>query len=220
MKFYFNQNIEALEEVVTIIDIIGVFVFAISGASTAMGKRLDPFGVFIVAFVTSVGGGTLRDMLIGRNPVFWMVDPIYVYIIMGGAFFAIIFRKKIGYLRRTLSLFDTIGLAIFTIIGIEIGVRSNLNPVIVISLGVMTGSFGGVIRDILVNEIPVVFSKEIYVIACVVGGMFYMGGIFFELSKFWNEIISIVVIILIRLVAVKYELVLPSFYTKDDREPK
>ncbi len=207
-----------MDEVVTIIDILGVFVFAISGASTAMSKRLDPFGVFIVAFVTSVGGGTLRDMLIGRHPVFWMVDPIYVYVIMAGAFFAVVFRKKIGYLRRTLSLFDTIGLAIFTIIGIEIGIRFDLNPVIILSLGVMTGSFGGVIRDILVNEIPVVFSKEVYATASLIGGMFYMGGVFFELSKFWNEIISITVIILIRLVAVKYEMALPSFYNDDDKK--
>lgn len=201
-----------MDEVVTIIDIIGVFVFAISGASTAMSNRLDPFGVFIVAFVTSVGGGTLRDTLIGRNPVFWMVDPIYVYVILGGALFAVVFRKKIGYLRRTLSLFDTIGLAIFTIIGIEIGVKYNLDPVISLSLGVMTGSFGGVIRDILVNEIPVVFHKEVYATASLVGGMFYMGGIFFGLDKFWNEIISITVIIAIRIVAVKYELALPSIY--------
>jgi len=210
--------IKVLEEVVTIIDIIGVFVFAISGASTAMGKRLDPFGVFIVAFVTSVGGGTLRDMLIGRNPVFWMVDPIYVYVIMAGALFAVIFRKQTGYLRITLSLFDTIGLAIFTIIGIEIGIRFDLNPVIVLSLGVMTGSFGGVIRDILVNEIPVVFSKEVYATASLIGGMFYMGGVFFELSKFWNEIISIAVIIIIRIVAVKYELALPSIYKEEKKE--
>jgi uncharacterized membrane protein YeiH len=207
-----------LDEVVTIIDEIGVFVFAISGASTAMGKRLDPFGVFIVAFVTSVGGGTLRDMLIGKNPVFWMVDPIYVYIIMGGAFFSIVFREKIGYLRRTLSLFDTIGLAIFTIIGIEIGVKFELNPVIVLSLGVMTGSFGGVIRDILVNEIPVVFRKEIYATASVVGGMFYMGGLFYSFDRLWNEIISISVIIIIRLIAVKYELALPSFYPNKEKK--
>ena len=200
----------------TIIDIIGVFVFAISGASTAMSKRLDPFGVFIVAFVTSVGGGTLRDMLIGRNPVFWMVDPIYVYVIIVGAFISVLFRKQIGYLRVTLSLFDTIGLAIFTIIGIEIGIKLELNPVIILSLGVMTGSFGGVIRDILVNEIPVVFHKEVYATASLVGGMFYMGGLFFELDKIWNETISIVVIIVIRIVAVKYKLALPSIYDKKE----
>jgi len=206
------------DEVVTILDIIGVFVFAISGASTAMAKRLDPFGVFIVAFVASVGGGTLRDMLIGKNPVFWMGDPIYVYVIMGGAFIAIMFKEKIGYLRKTLSLFDTIGLAIFTIIGIEIGVRFKLDPVIILSLGVMTGSFGGVIRDILVNEIPVVFRKEVYATASLVGGMFYMGGIFFGLDKFWNEIISITVIIAIRIIAVKYELALPSIYKKNNEK--
>ena len=201
-----------MEEVVTIIDIIGIFVFAISGASTAMSKRLDPFGVFIVAFVTSVGGGTLRDMLIGRNPVFWMVDPIYVYVIITGAFVSVLFRKQIGYLRVTLSLFDTIGLAIFTIIGIEIGIKLQLNPVIILSLGVMTGSFGGVIRDILVNEIPVVFHKEVYATASLVGGMFYMGGLYFELDKVWDEVISIVVIIVIRTVAVRYKLALPSIY--------
>ena len=205
-----------MDEVVTIIDIIGVFVFAISGASTAMSKRLDPFGVFIVAFVASVGGGTLRDMLIGRNPVFWMVDPVYVYVIMAGALVAVLFKDRIAYLRRTLSLFDTIGLAIFTIIGIEIGVRFELDPPIILSLGVMTGSFGGVIRDILVNEIPVVFHKEVYATASLIGGMFYMGGIFFGLDKFWNEIISIIVIIVIRIIAVKYELALPSIYKKKE----
>jgi len=209
--------VEDFNDVVTILDIIGVFVFAISGASTAMGKKLDPFGVFIVAFVTSVGGGTLRDTLIGRSPVFWMIDPIYVYVILAAAIFAVIFRKKIGYLRRTLSLFDTIGLAIFTIIGLDIGIRYNLDPVISLSLGVMTGAFGGVIRDILVNEIPVIFSKEVYAIASLIGGMFYMGGVFFELDKLWNQIISITVIIIIRLVAVKYKLALPTIYHTNEK---
>ena len=209
--------VDNFNDVVTILDIIGVFVFAISGASTAMGKKLDPFGVFIVAFVTSVGGGTLRDTLIGRSPVFWMIDPIYVYVILAAAIFAVIFRKKIGYLRRTLSLFDTIGLAIFTIIGLDIGIRYNLDPVISLSLGVMTGAFGGVIRDILVNEIPVIFSKEVYAIASLIGGMFYMGGVFFEVDKLWNQIISITVIIIIRLVAVKYELALPTIYHTNEK---
>jgi len=201
-----------LNEVVTIIDIVGTFVFALSGASTAMSKKLDPFGVFIIAFVTAIGGGTLRDVLVGRSPVFWMVDPIYVYIIIASTVFAVLFKEKIGYLRKTLSLFDTIGLAIFTIIGMEVGIRYGLIPIIVIALGVMTGSFGGVLRDILVNEIPVVFHKEIYATASLVGGMFYMGGQYFELDKTTNQVISITVIILIRLVAVKYKLALPSFY--------
>jgi len=207
-----------LNEVVTIIDIVGTFVFALSGASTAMGKKLDPFGVFIIAFVTAIGGGTLRDVLVGRNPVFWMDDPIYVYVIIISTIIAVIFKERIGYLRKTLSLFDTIGLAIFTIIGIELGIKYELDPVIVISLGVMTGSFGGVIRDILVNEIPVVFRKEIYATASLIGGMFYMGGEFFGLDKFWNELISITVIIFIRIVVVKYELTLPSFYDVGEEE--
>ena len=206
-----------MNEVVTIIDIIGTFVFALSGASIAMSKKLDPFGVFIIAFVTAIGGGTLRDVLVGRSPVFWMDHPVYVYIIIASTIFAVLFKEKIGYLRKTLSLFDTIGLAIFTIIGIEVGTDIGLNPLIVIALGIMTGSFGGVIRDILVNEIPVVFRKEVYATASLIGGMFYMGGQYFELDKLWNQLISIAVIIVIRLVAVKYELALPSFYNDDKK---
>ena len=181
-----------------------------------MSKRLDPFGVFIVAFVASVGGGTLRDVLVGRDPVFWMTHPIYVYVIAAGAIVAVVFRKKMNYLRTTLSLFDTIGLAVFTIIGIEVGSELNLEPIIIVALGVMTGSFGGVIRDILVNEIPVIFQKEIYVTASVAGGLFYLGGEYFNLEKVWNQLFSVIIIISFRLLAVKYKLSLPTFYNDNN----
>ncbi|MEN8139442.1 MAG: trimeric intracellular cation channel family protein [Bacteroidota bacterium] len=205
-----------MEEVVEILDIIGVFVFAISGALTAMRKKLDLFGVFIIAFVAAVGGGTLRDALLGRVPVFWMVYPVTVYAIMVGTFVAIVFRKMLGYLSRTLSLFDTIGLAVFTIIGIEIGTQFNLNPVIILALGVMTGSFGGVIRDVLVNEIPLIFHKEVYATASLLGGMVYMGGLYFNLNLIWNQILSIFVVIIIRSLAVHYSLALPGIYRKEE----
>lgn len=205
-----------MNEIVTLLDIVGVFVYAISGGLMASSKRLDPFGVFIIAFVTSLGGGTLRDTLIGRSPVFWMVDPVYVYIIITGAVTSVIFRHKMEKLRKTLSLFDTIGLGIFTVIGIEVGIAEELNPIIILSLGVITGSFGGVIRDILVNEIPVIFKKEIYATASILGGMFYMGGDYFELDKIWNQTISVIVIIILRLIVVKYKLALPSFYNDSE----
>lgn len=205
-----------MNEIVTLLDIVGVFVYAISGGLMASSKRLDPFGVFIIAFVTSLGGGTLRDTLIGRSPVFWMVDPVYVYIIIAGAVTSVIFRHKMEKLRKTLSLFDTIGLGIFTVIGIEVGIAEELNPIITLSLGVITGSFGGVIRDILVNEIPVIFKKEIYATASILGGMFYMGGDYFELDKIWNQTISVIVIIILRLIVVKYKLALPSFYNDSE----
>ena len=142
------------------LDILGTIAFAISGTLAAMHKRLDLFGVFIIAFVTAVGGGTLRDILIDRELVSWMQDLNYVYAIVVATIFAIIIRKKIAYLRTSLFLFDTIGLGIFTIIGTEIGIQEQLHPVITVILGTLTATFGGVLRDILCNEIPVILRKK------------------------------------------------------------
>src|SRR5690606_23538489 len=132
-----------------LLDILGTMAFAISGVLTALNKKMDPFGVFVIAFVTAVGGGTLRDVLIGRTPVGWMQDLNYVYVITAGFILAIIFRKKLDKLRTSLFFFDTIGLGVFTLIGLEKGMDVNLHPVICIALGTMTACFGGVTRDIL-----------------------------------------------------------------------
>jgi len=197
-----------------LLDIIGTCAFAVSGALTAMNKKLDPFGVFIIAFVTAVGGGTLRDILIGRTPVGWMRDLNYVYLIILGYFLAIIFRKKLDRLRTSLFLFDTIGLGVFTLIGLERGLDTNLHPVICIALGTMTACFGGVTRDILCNEIPVVFRKEIYATICIIG------GILFFILKRWNldnnvlYLIVSSVMITIRLMAVKFKWYLPALEPK------
>jgi len=196
------------------LDILGTVAFAISGVLVATNKRLDPFGVFIVAFVTAAGGGTLRDILIGRNPVAWMQDLNYVYAIIVAAIFAILIRKKIRYLNKSLFLFDTIGLGVFTIIGTEIGIQQNLHPIISIALGTMTATFGGVIRDILCNEIPVIFRKEIYASACIIGAIAFLISYQLNVADTINYTITISIIILIRLVAVKYKLSLPSFYRK------
>lgn len=191
------------------LDIIGTFAFAVSGFLTAFNKRLDLFGLFIIAFVTALGGGTLRDVLIGRTPVGWMIDLNYVYTVAGGMLFAILFRRKIEYLRKSLFLFDTIGLGVFTIIGIEKGIDANLHPVISIALGTMSASFGGVIRDLLCNEIPVIFRKEIYATACIVGGIFFFILNAFHLQNGFTYITTIGIIILIRLLVVIYKLELP-----------
>lgn len=196
---------------ITIIDILGTIAFAISGVLAAFEKKLDPFGVLIIAFVTAVGGGMLRDVLIGNTPVTWMVDVKYVFMILGAVIFGIIFRKKLRYLRTSLFLFDTIGLGVFTIIGIEKGLQFDLDPVICIALGTMTASFGGVIRDILSNEIPVIFRKEIYATACIVGGSLFFA---FKALQLHDNIIytsTALVIIIIRILAVKYSLKLPNF---------
>ncbi|MCR9182843.1 MAG: trimeric intracellular cation channel family protein [Flavobacteriaceae bacterium] len=197
-----------------VIDILGTIAFAISGVLTAMHKRLDLFGIFIIAFVTSVGGGTLRDLLLNTQIV-WMHNMTYIYVIFSSAIVAIIFRKKLNYVRKSLFLFDTIGIALYTIVGIEKGIQFGLHPIICISLGTMSACFGGVIRDILCNEIPIIFRKEIYATACILGGIFYFLLSFTTLDTNWIVIISGSVVITVRLFAVKFKLSLPSVYSKD-----
>ncbi|MFV8370295.1 trimeric intracellular cation channel family protein [Flavobacterium sp. LB2R40] len=197
-----------------LLDIIGTMAFAMSGALTAMNKKLDPFGVFIIAFVTAVGGGTLRDIMIGRTPVGWMLDLKYVYVISIGFVLAILFRKRFDRLRTSLFLFDTIGLGVFTLIGLEKGINIGLHPVICIALGTMTACFGGVIRDILCTEIPVIFRREIYATICILGGI-----VFFLLRKLnlENDVLYLttsLVIIAVRLMAVKFKWYLPTLEHK------
>lgn len=197
-----------------VIDILGTIAFAISGVSVAMNKRMDVFGLLIIAFVTSIGGGTVRDLLIGQTPVSWMTNMTYVYVILAATVFTIIFQNKINYLRMSLFLFDTIGIGLYTVVGIEKGLMAGLHPVICIALGTMTACFGGVIRDILCNEIPVIFRKEIYATACIAGGLVY-----FLLRKLPidNNLIFVIagaVVISVRLVAVKFKISLPSVYRK------
>lgn len=202
-------------KLILVLDIIGTLAFAISGVLTALHKRLDLFGILIIAFVTAVGGGTLRDLLIGTN-VAWMLDLTYVYVIFGATVFAIIFRKRIGYIRRSLFLFDTIGIALYTIVGVEKGIAAGFSPIICISLGTMTACFGGVIRDILCNEIPIIFRKEIYATACILGASVYFLLLNTRIPLDFIVIISGATVMTVRLLAVYFNLSLPSIYTKEE----
>ena len=192
-----------------LLDIIGTLVFAISGALTAIYKKLDLFGVYCIAFVTALGGGTVRDVMIGRTPVGWMLDIDYVYIITTGFLLSIIFNRYLERLRISMLLFYSIGLGFFTLIGLENGLEFGLSPVVCVILGTITATFGGVIRDILCNEIPVLFRKEIYATLCIAGGI-----LFFLLQELnvQENVISLIVaifIISIRLIAFKYNWSLP-----------
>ena len=195
-----------------VIDILGTIAFAVSGVLVAMDKKLDLFGVFIIAFVTAVGGGTLRDTLIGNTPVAWMKDATYVIVILGAVIFAILFRKQLKYLRKSLFLFDTIGIGLYTMVGIEKGLNVGLMPIMCIALGTMTASFGGVIRDILCNEIPVIFRKEIYATACILGGASYFLLRTLPIENTFAYIGAIGVVIGIRLLAVVFKITLPNIY--------
>lgn len=201
-----------------ILEVLGTIAFAISGALSAMNRRLDLFGIFIIAFVTAIGGGTLRDVLIGETPVTWMENIVYVYLIGSVTILAIIFRNKLNHLKKSLFLFDTIGLGVFTITGVETGIQNDLDPIISIALGAMTGTFGGVIRDILCNEIPVIFRKEIYATACIVGALAYI--ILYDLGVRTDVIYvaTSLTVILIRLIVVKYHISLPSFYPRSSND--
>jgi len=196
------------------IDILGTIAFAISGVLVAMEKRLDLFGVLIIAFVTAIGGGTLRDLLIGNTPVGWMHDLTYVITIFISVVFAIIFVNKLKYLRKSLFLFDTIGIGLYTMVGVEKGLEAQLLPIICIFLGTMTACFGGVIRDILCNEIPVIFHKEIYATACILGALSYFLIIQFPVKDEYAYIAAILVVILLRLLAVRFKISLPNIYGK------
>lgn len=194
------------------LDLAGTAAFAVSGALFAMNKRMDPFGVFIIAFVTAVGGGTLRDVLIDAHPITWMSDLVYVYTIVVSVIVAILFRTKMGYLSRSLFLFDTIGLGIFTITGTELGIQNGFHPVISVFLGVMSASFGGVIRDTLSNEIPLIFHKEIYATACIIGAVLFLLLNNLGVDPNLNYLLTTSTVIAVRLVAVRFKLQLPTFY--------
>lgn len=200
------------------LDILGTIAFAISGVLVAMHKRMDPFGVLIIAFVTAVGGGTLRDIMVGVEPVSWMRNMTFVYVIIASTVFAIVFRNYLKHLRRSLFLFDTIGIGLYTVVGIETGLVAGLHPIICIALGTMTACFGGVTRDILCNEIPVIFRKEIYATACIVGGLSYFLMRFFLNDENYLFIIAGLVVIIIRLIAVRFKISLPSLYKAEDTE--
>lgn len=197
------------------IDILGTIAFAISGVLVAMQKRMDPFGILIIAFVTAIGGGTLRDILIGITPVGWMKDMTFTYVILGSTVFAIIVRNRINYLRTSLFLFDTIGIGLYTVVGIEKGLNAGLHPIICIALGTISACFGGVIRDMLCNEIPVIFRKEIYATACILGGMIYFAMRYLPIDNNVIFVIAGAVVITARLLAVKFKISLPSLYKKE-----
>ena len=196
-------------------DLIGTFVFGISGVLVGLERKMDVFGMFILAFVTGVGGGTVRDVLIRTTtldpvPVFWMKNLMYVLMIVASVVITLPFKKKfVGHWSYWLMVFDTIGLGVFTIIGLEKTLRFELSPVIAILLGAMTGSFGGVIRDILANKLPAVFHKEIYATACVAGGIVYflIDGLMGHNTVVF---ITILVVIAVRLLSVKYKWELPK----------
>ncbi|MCC7402259.1 MAG: trimeric intracellular cation channel family protein [Chitinophagaceae bacterium] len=200
-----------------LIDILGTFAFAISGAFSAMEKKLDPFGVLVMAFVTAIGGGTLRDMLIGDLPVSWLRNETATIVIFVSSVSAMFFAGFLKRLPITLFVFDALGLGLFTIYGIEKGIQLHFTAGICIALGTITACFGGVIRDVLLNNVPLLFRKEIYALACVVGGLIYYAFKGLNFDPDISKILCILIIVAIRIIAVKFRLSLPLFYIQNKK---
>lgn len=195
-----------------LIDLSGIAAFAVSGAVAAMRKRLDLFGIFIIAFVTAMGGGTLRDLLTGEAPPVWMFDMWYGLTVGISTMIVMLFTRQIDNFRKTLLFFDSLGLGFFTIVGIEKGLSLDLHPVICITLGTVTACFGGVIRDISLRTIPVIFHKEVYASACIAGGVVYFVFSFFDATDTWVKAVSVSTVFIVRMLAVVFDLRLPNPY--------
>jgi uncharacterized membrane protein YeiH len=200
-----------------IIDILGTFSFAVSGAFLAMQKKLDPFGVLVLSFVTAIGGGTLRDIMIGNLPVGWLRNETATLVIFFSAIATMFFSRFLKQFTTTLFLFDALGLGLFTIIGIELAIAKQFSVGVCIALGTVTACFGGVIRDVLLNDVPLLFRKEIYAMAAIAGGLIYFGLKKIDLDENISKIICILIIFAIRVIAVKYKLSLPQLYTDGSR---
>lgn len=197
---------------VYILDIIGTLVFAISGVLTAIDSKFDVVGASIIGMVTAVGGGTLRDMLIGQTPVGWMTDLNYLWTIIAALILSYLFKKHILKLRKSMFFFDTIGIGLFTILGLQKTLSVGLEIPIAILMGIVTAVFGGIIRDVLTNKVPLIFRKEIYASACLVGGLVFLGLEQISINHTINMIVSMLTVVIIRYLSVRnnWSLKLPA----------
>ncbi|MBI4977067.1 MAG: trimeric intracellular cation channel family protein [Spirochaetes bacterium] len=201
-------------EVLYILDLFAVFVSAITGTLAAGKKRMDLFGAFFIAFINAVGGGTTRDVLIGAVPVFWISDIRYLIVIIAASIIAFIFATYILRIRNVILIFDAVGLAVFTVIGIQKALSIGIAPVFAVVMGLVTGVMGGVLRDVFCNDVPLIFSKEIYALACIIGGIVFFMLRSFGLPDTITFAGTIAVIMAVRLVAMELKLGLPRMRLK------
>ena len=182
------------------LDIVGTAVFAISGVLLAGKLRMDPFGVLVLGVVTAVGGGTIRDMALDHGPVFWVKDPTDLVVAMVTSMLTIV------------PVLDAVGLAVFVGIGVNKAFNAEAGPLIAVCMGVITGVGGGIIRDVLAREIPMILRTEIYATACIIGGIVHATAYYtFSVPLETASMMGMVVTLLIRLAAIRWHLKLPTF---------
>ncbi|MDE5708832.1 MAG: trimeric intracellular cation channel family protein [Alistipes sp.] len=192
----------------TFIELLGTLAFAISGIRLASAKRFDWFGAYVVGFTTAIGGGTVRDLMLSTTP-FWMLDPTYLVVTAAALVIVIVSGPYLIRLNNTFFIFDAIGLGLFTVVGIEKTLAAGFPLWVGIIMGTITGAAGGVLRDILINEEPLIFRKEIYALACVFGGVVFWFCQMTGLSAGITEVATALSVIFVRVIAVHYGLKLP-----------
>ncbi len=206
----FWQNIQFVD----IIEFIGTFAFAISGIRLASAKKFDWFGALVVGLVTAIGGGTLRDLLLGLTP-FWLLSSVYLWCTVFALFFVIVFRKFLVKLNNTFFWFDSIGLGLFVVVGSEKAFSLGYEWWVVIIMGTITGVVGGIIRDILINEIPIIFTQELYAVACILGAGLFCFLNYIGVNMSVIQIASALFVFVIRIVATRYQWRLPILKGED-----
>jgi uncharacterized membrane protein YeiH len=204
--------------IIRIIELLGTFAFAISGIRHAAAKHFDWFGGYVCGIAVAIGGGTIRDVMLGTTP-FWMTNPIYMICTLVALLTVAFFEKWMEPLKNAWFVFDTLGLALFTIAGIQKSLAFGQPYWVAIIMGCITGSAGGVIRDVLLNNEPVIFHREIYAMACVAGGIVYWAGVELGFPIEVTAVSSFIVTCIIRFLAVRYHIQLPIL-KGDDRSKK
>ena len=201
-------------QLVDVIEFLGTIAFAISGIRLASAKRFDWFGAIVIGFVTAVGGGTLRDLLLDV-PVFWMQASRYIWCTLFAFLVVVFFRRFLVHLNNTIFWFDCIGLGLFVVVGYEKSLALDYPVWVCVSMATITGIFGGIIRDILINEVPIVFTQVLYAVACILGGLLFSVLHYLNVDLVIIEISTAVFVVVIRILATKYRLKLPILKGED-----
>lgn len=209
----FYSDPDFVKSIQVIIEGLGTLAFAVSGIRHAATKHYDWFGGFVCGIAVAIGGGTLRDLMLGVTP-FWMTSPFYIICTLLAQLIVIVFAKSTRRLATTWLLFDTLGLALFTIAGIQKTITCGYPFWVAIVMGTITGSAGGVIRDVLLNRTPVIFQKEIYAMASIAGGLLYWLMLELQVTVAVAVVVTFVSIVLTRILALRYHISLPVL--KDD----
>ncbi|MCF0176150.1 MAG: trimeric intracellular cation channel family protein [Bacteroidales bacterium] len=202
-------------DIITVFDYVGTLAFAISGIRLAAAKQFDLFGAYVVGLVTAVGGGSIRDLLLDVTP-FWMTNPSYVLITAEALLFVVVFKKYVVYLNNTFFIFDAIGIGLFTVVGLERSMAAGFPWWVNVAMGGITGAAGGVLRDIFINEVPLIFRKDIYAMACLGGGLIYYMCHAFGLPSNITQVSAAVSVFTIRILAVHFKVSLPALSSLEE----